>query len=975
MNITVLDADGLPPKAYLSVRVGDTRRQAPFKKNEVFHFPSVSHRSLVLDVFEKMGSQHVHLNTFEDVWGEHEIVLKTPHLDRESIKVNLKLETTDPTVEKKPSRHQVATKARNYLENHSVQDFLQEMVHALLARRPDDPLDFMAEYIRGQQVKRSAQVPTQQGEPASTPAPPARKPPNRDPNSCDGDDVQKSLPRQRVSVSETTNRQSGKRLSSSMSDPYSLPGLGESEYPGFPTDACPDVMPDLTAHFSFMADVLAKTPSIYDKLKNRRTKSGVNLAKVIKPGIDNKGHAMIKTTGVIAGDEETYTLFSDLLDPIINMRHGGFAEDARHSTDLDFSKVDVAPVDPTGKHVLSTRMRASRNIRGFRFPSACSKDERREVERIATQALLELAGDFTGDYFPLHGSHSYPSRPHGMNADESSRLEEAKMTFQEPDSALLLSTGMGRHWPDARGVFANDQLDFVVWLNEEDHMNFHLVQKGASAVDVFTRFCHVHTVVESGLRQQGLDFMHHDRLGFLTSCVSNIGSSLRISMSIMLPVLSSREDFKDVCRSLQLIARSVSVEGRVWEVSNLERLGTSDVGLVNIVSRGCRQLVAMECALRKRLPVPRPGLGGTPTFGFPTPCPDECPELSGHNNLMSRVFRANPALYHDLKRRTTIHGLTLAHAMKPGVDMRGGTFKELLPLGLVAGDAESYTVFAQVFDPVLAAYHGSKPGPPQHCVLDPGAVVGDLGDFVIGVKLCASRNLAGFRFPPACSFDERREVERVLVGILEEFTGGFEGEYYPLQHSESCGLKLGGMTQSDARTLKAQGLLFHEPKTLSSLAAGFGRDWPDARGVFASSRGLSAWVNNEEHLSLTISKDGSDLRAAFGELCRAEQAISLALQSCGHQFAWCERSGFVTAMPERLGAALSCCVMMQLPNLAARAELSDECESRGLVLVNTHRGGVVEVANRATLGISEAKLVSNMIVECATLARKEADIS
>jgi creatine kinase len=460
-----------------------------------------------------MGSQHVHLNTFEDVWGEHEIVLKTPHLDRESIKVNLKLESTDPNVEKKPSRHHVATKARNYLEVHSVQDLLQEMVHALLAKRPDDPLDFMAEYIHGQQAKRSEQV-AAQVESASPRAPPP-KPSVRDPNTP-GDEMLRSAPPHRVSVSET-NRQSGKRRgsgSSFVSDHYTLQGLGESEYPGFPTDACPDVMPDLTGHFSFMADVLAKTPAIYEKLKTRRTKSGVSLAKVIKPGIDNKGHAMIKTTGVVAGDEETYTMFSDLLDPIINLRHGGFSEDARHTTDLDFSKVDISPVDPTGKHVVSTRMRASRNIRSFRFPSACSKDERREVERMATQALMELSGDYTGDYFPLEGSESYPSRPHGMTACESRRLEEAKMIFQEPYSALLLSTGMGRHWPDARGVFGNDPLDFVVWLNEEDHMNFHLVQKGASAVDVFTRFCHVHTVVESGLRQQGLDFMHHDRLGF-----------------------------------------------------------------------------------------------------------------------------------------------------------------------------------------------------------------------------------------------------------------------------------------------------------------------------------------------------------------------------------------------------------------------------------------------------------------------------
>ena len=27
---------------------------------------------------------------------------------------------------------------------------------------------------------------------------------------------------------------------------------------------------------------------------------------------------------------------------------------------------------------------------------------------------------------------------------------------------------MGRHWPDARGIFVNNAKNFLVWVNEED---------------------------------------------------------------------------------------------------------------------------------------------------------------------------------------------------------------------------------------------------------------------------------------------------------------------------------------------------------------------------------------------------------------------------------------------------------------------------------------------------------------------------
>ena len=48
---------------------------------------------------------------------------------------------------------------------------------------------------------------------------------------------------------------------------------------------------------------------------------------------------MIKTVGMVAGDEESFELFAPLFDPVISARHNGFAADAVHPTDLDVSKI------------------------------------------------------------------------------------------------------------------------------------------------------------------------------------------------------------------------------------------------------------------------------------------------------------------------------------------------------------------------------------------------------------------------------------------------------------------------------------------------------------------------------------------------------------------------------------------------------------------------------------------------------------
>ena len=41
------------------------------------------------------------------------------------------------------------------------------------------------------------------------------------------------------------------------------------------------------------------------------------------------------TVGAVAGDEESYEVFADLFDPIIEARHNGYRKTDKHKTDLD----------------------------------------------------------------------------------------------------------------------------------------------------------------------------------------------------------------------------------------------------------------------------------------------------------------------------------------------------------------------------------------------------------------------------------------------------------------------------------------------------------------------------------------------------------------------------------------------------------------------------------------------------------------
>ena len=319
-------------------------------------------------------------------------------------------------------------------------------------------------------------------------------------------------------------------------------------------------MPDLSKHSSFMADFLNANPEVYDKLKGLKTKNGVTLGQCIKTGVDNPGHPHIKTCGIVAGDEESYEVFKEIFDPIIADRHGGYGADGTQPTNLNIDELSTTDIDPSGKYVLTSRVRTGRSIRGFKLPPVISFDERRKLEEIAVKGLMSMTGDFAGDYFPLNGSRSYKPKPTGMSVEKEEELRKVGNLFQEPDSTLLLASGMGRHWPDGRGVFHNNDANLFVWVGEEDHLRIVSMQgdrskptpEGKDMRAVVARFITACDKVKESLEKDGTTFMHNDHHGFVLTCPSNLGTGLRAGAMANLPHVSGREDWKDLLGKMKL---------------------------------------------------------------------------------------------------------------------------------------------------------------------------------------------------------------------------------------------------------------------------------------------------------------------------------------------------------------------------------------------------------------------------------------
>ena len=105
---------------------------------------------------------------------------------------------------------------------------------------------------------------------------------------------------------------------------------------------------------------------------------------------------------------------------------------------MDITKISDTKIDPTGKYVLTTRVRTGRSVRGLPLPPCCTFEQRRETERVLVEGLKKLDGELKGEYFPLYGSKSIEG---AMSEAKGEELRANGNLFQEPDSPLLLSGG------------------------------------------------------------------------------------------------------------------------------------------------------------------------------------------------------------------------------------------------------------------------------------------------------------------------------------------------------------------------------------------------------------------------------------------------------------------------------------------------------------------------------------------------------
>jgi len=186
-----------------------------------------------------------------------------------------------------------------------------------------------------------------------------------------------------------------------------------------------------------------------------------------------------------------------------------------------------------------------------------------------------------------------------MTSAEQDQLIEDHFLFDKPVSPLLTCAGMARDWPDARGIWHNESKNFLVWVNEEDHMRVISMQKDHNMQEVFTRWCEGLQKFENALKSNGHEIMWNEHLGYILTCPSNLGTGVRAGVHIKIPLVSETAHFETILKKMRLQKRGAGgvdceAKGGIFDISNDDRLGFSEVQLVQMVIDGVHFLTNCE---------------------------------------------------------------------------------------------------------------------------------------------------------------------------------------------------------------------------------------------------------------------------------------------------------------------------------------------------------------------------------------------
>jgi protein arginine kinase len=238
---------------------------------------------------------------------------------------------------------------------------------------------------------------------------------------------------------------------------------------------------------------------------------------------------------------------------------------------------------PRSDVILSTRVRLARNLEGSPFPTGATEQELIEVRERIVAATAKS---------------NYLTNAIVLRMEETDPATRRVLVERHLVSGELAEGGPGR------AAIVGEKEIVSAMVNEEDHLRLQCIRAGLQPVDAWRLIERIDCELE-----RNLQYAFSSDWGYLTSCPTNVGTGVRVSVLAHLMGLARSNRIAQVLGSVSKLGLSVrgfygegsAALGGFFQISNQTTLGQSEEDIAYTVERVAGQLVALELDARKEL--------------------------------------------------------------------------------------------------------------------------------------------------------------------------------------------------------------------------------------------------------------------------------------------------------------------------------------------------------------------------------------
>lgn len=234
--------------------------------------------------------------------------------------------------------------------------------------------------------------------------------------------------------------------------------------------------------------------------------------------------------------------------------------------------------------VISSRVRLARNIANLPFPFMAAS-----LKDLSPYARLI---DRTFDRMNKMGKYSM-YKMSSINNYEKNALKELHLISND----LIKNKELGT------AIISEDKT-ISIMVNEEDHLREQCMLSGFNLEKAYKNI----SAIDDEISKR-FPIAFDKELGYLTACLTNIGTGMRASVMVFLPALTETENMGDIFREVSKLGLTIrgvygegsKAQGYLYQISNQISLGMDEKTIIQNVAGVVLKICEAEQNVRKKL--------------------------------------------------------------------------------------------------------------------------------------------------------------------------------------------------------------------------------------------------------------------------------------------------------------------------------------------------------------------------------------